>query len=656
MNKFLLTLFFLLFIESVHSQDFGFNYGKVNVNELQMKFYPKDSTANALILNEFGNSSITNENFHLIHQFHSLIKIFNSKGFEQANFSIPIHKTSGRAELLKGLKASTFNLENGKIVETKFNGKFYTENVNKNWDILKFTLPSIKEGSIIEVAYTLESPFLYNFRKWDFQSEIPKLQSEYWTSIPGNYVYNIALKGPFKLAKNEVSVLRDCFTSSAGGKADCTFSKYVMMDIPAFKEEAYMTAKTDFLASINYELAEVRDFNGKVDKLTKSWNDADQELRIEPKFGGQLRRGKELFKDDIITLVSGKLDSLQAAQKIFNIIKSHYKWNERFGIFSDLGIKKAFEERSGNIGDINLSLIAALNYAGFKTDPILLSTRENGTPIDLYPVISDFNYVIAQVKINNKMYFLDASDNFLPFGTLPIRCLNGKGRVIPFKGPSYWTDVKPTQKDKRVTYLDIALQNDGTLKGKMTLTSYGYDALSERKKIKSFNTQDAYIEEENNKLDRIKINKYVITNLDDLEKNIIKSYEVEIEGYDNLNNTKLLLDPFFIKDWSKNPFSSKDRFYPVNLGMPIETQYILTLTYPSQFELKDTPTSIAVALPNEGGKFMLNFQIMGNKVIVTNNVFLNKPIYSPDEYHYLKELFAKIIQSYNTTLIFNKNI
>lgn len=121
---------------------------------------------------------------------------------------------------------------------------------------------------------------------------------------------------------------------------------------------------------------------------------------------------------------------LVKAKKIYEFIKGWYRWNEMYGWHSALEIKKAFESKTENVSDINLSLIAALKYADIPVALMLLSTRRNGMPTELYPVLSEFNYVIAKVSIPDKICLLDATDPYLSFGLIPIRCLNGKGRVF----------------------------------------------------------------------------------------------------------------------------------------------------------------------------------------------------------------------------------
>lgn len=657
MLKTLLTTYLLLVgFYCFAQEDIGFPYGQISMPDLLMKSYTKDSTANALVLNEFGKSWIDNENDNnLLHTYHVRIKILNSKGFDQANIAIPLYKNGSKQEQVHKIQASTFNLVNNRIEETKFDSKkVFKENKSKYQDLTKFTLPNIKEGSIIEIIYTLESPYIFNFRPWDFQSDIPKLHTEYWARIPGNYIYNMTLRGFLKLQKQESELIENCFTPGGTNKADCVLYKYAMMDVPAFVEEEYMTAKVNFVSSINFELSEVRHFDGRKDKITKEWTDIDQELRNHASFGGQLRKGKDIFKENLAQLISTENDSLKKAQQIFDFIKNWYTWNDYLAKYSDLGIKKAFENKTGNVGDINLSLIAALNYAGFKAEPVILSTRDNGLPIEVHPVMSNFNYVIGKVSIGGISYLLDATDPFLTFGTIPIRCLNGKGRVIPAKGASYWVDINPVAKLKSASILDLTLQPDGHFTGKLSNLSQGYDAMRERKHISSFNNHEAYIEDLDEKWNKIKIGKYEINNLDKLDQPLTQQYEVQIEGFDNINKNRLFLNPFFIEEWSKNPFTAKERLYPVDLGAPLESQLTLNLEYPADFQMETPPASTIINLPNKGGRFMFSVQNIGNKVILNSIITLNKAVYSSAEYSYLKELFNKIVQSYQTNLIFTK--
>lgn len=322
-------LLFSLLSFRISAQTHGFPFGQFTYQELEMKSYAPDTAANAVVLNEFGEAHIDDIKFVLVFRYHAKIKILKKAGLSYADFEIPMYKSEKNKEFVVSVSATTFNLENGSARETKFDPKnLFTENKGKYYDLRKFALPNARVGSVIEVEYVLESPFIRNFRTWEFQTDIPKVHSEYWAMIPANYQYNISLRGYSGLSKNEHSVIRECFSVAGAGKADCNQYKYAMKDVPAFEEEDYMTAKSNFVAALNFELAEIKYFDGRVDKITREWKDAEEELRKDAKFGLQLKRGRDIVDQHIEQQIAGATDPLIKAQKIYDFIKDWYRWDD----------------------------------------------------------------------------------------------------------------------------------------------------------------------------------------------------------------------------------------------------------------------------------------------------------------------------------------
>src|SRR5690606_13024233 len=124
-------------------------------------------------------------------------------------------------------------------------------------------------------------------------------------------------------------------------------------------------------------------------------------------------------------------------------------------------------------------------------DPMILSTRDNGLPTDLFPVLSEFNYVVAKVDIGDKSYLLDATEDFLPFGALPERCLNGRGRVVNKSG-SYWFDIKPTDKARQVVGGNRKVADDGAVGGSVRAPDMGSKAREQRRRAFGVSNLDQY--------------------------------------------------------------------------------------------------------------------------------------------------------------------
>ena len=89
----------------------------------------------------------------------------------------------------------------------------------------------------------------------------------------------------------------------------------------------------------------------------------------------QLKKGKDIATE-IEKLVSASDDKLTKAKKVYDFIKFWYRWNGTYGKYSEFGIKKAFDTKTGNVGDINLSLIAALRFADLDVNPVAGDTLE----------------------------------------------------------------------------------------------------------------------------------------------------------------------------------------------------------------------------------------------------------------------------------------
>jgi hypothetical protein len=642
-----LTISILLSL-TVYAQDHGFRFG-ASYKDMELNEFQVDTAAGAIVLNEFGEAHIDNGNdFNLIFKYHVKIKILKQHALNVADFKIVLQKNGSDAEFLKSIKASSFNLENGTLREATVEDKnIFTED-KKYRDIVRFAIPNARVGSIIEVAYELASPFKYNFRPWEFQSELPKLNSEYWALIAPNYLYRVTLKGFLKPSKNEHERVKGCY-GSGPGLVDCTRYKFAMQNIPAFVEEDFMTAPSNFISAVSFELVEFTNFNGRIDKVTREWKDVEQELKREESFGLQLKRGKDIA-DLIEPLVQGETDSLLRAKKVYNFIKDWYRWNEIYGKYSESGIRKAFDAKSGNIGDINLSLVAALRFAGFEADPVILSTRENGLPVDLHPVLSDYNYVVARVSINNKTFLLDASDDFYPFGLLPERCLNGKGRAISEK-ESYWAELKPANKRKSITSIVLKLDSSGTLKGTSKTTHIGYEAVAIRKKIFEFSDEGSYIEALKKQQKNFDIGNVTIENLKDIESPLVEKMEISASST-NAGGNSFLFNPFPADRWTRNPFKANERLYPVDFGPPLEEIVSISIQYPQGYEIANLPDKSVVTLPNGSARFALEYSNVDRVLKMSSSLMIVKPVFLSPDYPQLKEMFNVVTQIQNSDLLF----
>ncbi|WP_027136813.1 DUF3857 domain-containing protein [Gaetbulibacter saemankumensis] len=645
----LILLSHSLFIYS--QQDQNTPKYRVSLSDLRMTSHAKDSTANALVLYESGNSFVDPTTYRLHSQEKHKIKIFNKEGFDHANISIYLYQSDNNSfERVTDITATTYTLEGDQVITTKLDkNDIHDIEYDEHHDLVKFTLPNVKAGSVITYSYTTVSPFMFKYRGWEFQGDIPKLYSEYNASIPANWDYHIKLVGSEKLTINESEVKKGCLTGGNGGKADCSVSKYAMKDIPAFIEEDYMTSKSNYLARIDYELKTFKGFNGVHNDYSKTWETVDDELKSDKNIGRQLQ--KSVDTDDLLSPdIMNMTDPLARASAIYDYVQEHYIWNGEYRIFKEVSVKDLIKERTGNVSEINILLHNLLEAASINVKPVLLSTRKNGFATKIYPVISDFNYLIVQAEIDGNTYLLDATDKYLHFGQLPFKCLNHYGRLLDFKNGSSWIDIKDKNVSSIVYSVSLELKEDNAMAGHIKTRKTGYYALNTKKDYLS--NKSNYFTKLQNNYEDMEVFDFEVTDDDINASQFSESYNLEYLT-DAIENA-IYFNPFLIKFFSENPFKLQERTYPIDFGFKDTYMYMLQLKLGDHYSLVEKPKDFSLGLPNNSGRVNFSTKLIKDVVHIFLKINFNSDFYPVEYYPYLKEIMNKIVDTQKNSILLLK--
>jgi len=610
MKNIAFLLLFFISTSILSQQSKSSKMGQTTIDELKMTVYDKDSTATAVVLYEHANVYLDpDHDYKTRTDYYYRIKILDKKAFDFADVEINLFKEKKAINI----KAITYNLsENGGLSKNVINqNQIFKVKDSENWSSIKFTMPNLKEGSVIEYSYSIISPYL-GLNDWYFQSSIPKIKSELDAAILGNYKYNVRLVGFLKLDKDNPSIKKRCLIIDGIGEGACVIYSYGMNDIPAFEEEDYMLSKKNYISRLVFDLKTHTSTRGVVENYTTTWKQADKQLKDI--FLNNQTSKKSFFKKNIPEDILNTEDQLTKAKEIYSFIKNHYTWNEVYWNSGDEKIKKAFDNKTGSAGEINLSLYNSLKAVDIDANLVILSTRNNGIPTKLFPVIFDFNYVIVQVIIDNKEYYLDATNKFLPFGEIPVRCLNGQARLINYSEESNWITLKPIKKSIKNISTKLILNDDGDFEGQLKINRQGYEALQQRETLAKY-TEDSYLESFEEKYTDIEVNDYQVDFEKELDKQLEEVFDIKILSTSNLSN-KVRINPFFFDRLKQNPFKLKERSYPINFGYFRANNFSLSLTFPKEYKVTQLPKSKAFSLPNNGGLFSMNSTLKENTIII----------------------------------------
>ncbi|HUR66527.1 MAG TPA: hypothetical protein VMZ03_09255, partial [Chitinophagaceae bacterium] len=144
MRSSFLTLFLLSSALSFSQDVPSIKFGKISESNFASKTYPIDTSAAAIVLSDIGSTQVKGNDkssVSLEFKHHRRIHVLKNSGYGIGTIEIPLYKNGDLEERLSDLKASTYNLENGKIVETKLNVKsgVFGDKIDRNRVIKKFT-------------------------------------------------------------------------------------------------------------------------------------------------------------------------------------------------------------------------------------------------------------------------------------------------------------------------------------------------------------------------------------------------------------------------------------------------------------------------------------------------------------------------------------
>lgn len=651
MKRQLLFMCFISLIQLTVAQNYVHEFGKFSNEEFELKKYDKDPTAEAVVIYDIGKSyfGLTDDGFVVYFERTMKIKILSKAGLKWSEISIPYYEEDNKFEEITELKGNTYNFENGQIRTSALNPKnTFKEKVNEHWYEKKFAMPDVKEGSVIEVSYKIKSPYIFNFRGWEFQNKIPVMYSEYTTKMIPFYEYQFILQGATRFSDTKKYV--DPGISNRLGSIEYKDMVYVyiMKDLPAFKDEAYITSANDYIIKLDFQLCAIHRPTGANESVISTWPKLSEGLLDNEAFGKYLKSCKKKCSDIVDTMRLASKSLTQKAQIIERYVKKNFSWNGDDNLYSNKSVKSFLAGKTGNSAEINLFLAGMLNAAGIEANPVILSTRAHGKIKLDYPFLHFFNSVIVLAKIDSSTVLLDATEPLSVFTEIPSRCLNDKGLVVQ-KDNVAWVSLKSNSVSNIVYDLNlkIDMEKDSIIQQSKLITE-GYEAIDYRNK---YNTEYKKLKENligrnvlsSDTIKAIELNQYQKP----FELSFVKKTPLEkVED-------KIIISPFCNFPITENPLKQATRSYPVDLIYKRVYQYQSTITIPKGYKLLSKPENIRVS--NDLIRLVISSDTQNGDVVKVVGIYeFKKDEYGPTEYVDLKNYFNKIVDKFNEKVVLVK--
>lgn len=664
-----IILFFVLLVFQINfAQDY--KLGKVTVQELEQKEHPEDPEAVAAYLFHICQERIeyntSKRDFYKNSTVKGKIKVYKKDGYTWADLIVPFYSETQRRESVTFSDTYTYNLENGKIIKTKVKseGKF-EEKINKYWSRMKITFPDVKEGSIVEYEYKIESPRIFKLFDWDFQESIPVNISEYTLYTPEYFIYKPHFKGftELNITKNTRQITQEFMsrevedpsvsrmTQAVANTLDYREDqiKYKLEKIPALKEEPYVNNLDNYKSSITHELTQYMPPRSTVKNFSTDWETVVKDIYNSEGFGDELKK-TGYFENDLEQLLNGKSTRDERIVAIFEFVKTKVKWNGGYGYYCDEGVKTAYKNNVGNAAEINIMLTAMLRHAGLEANPVLISTRSNG--IAFYPSQTAFNYIISAIEVENDLILLDATEPYSLPNVLPVRALNWFGRIIRKSGSSAMVDLSPKQYSSFNHNLMGALTADGKVTGKVRRVLNQPSAYSHRVRYMN-KDKEGYLENLENYYGGINITEHQKENDKNIYSPITETFSFEVDNAVDIINDKIFLSPLMFFRYKENPFKAEKREFPVDFDRPYEAIYNVIINIPDGYAVESMPEQIKISMEDQS-VFSFMVSTSGNRIQLKVTETQSAPIVAPQFYESFKEYFQKMVDKQNEKIVLKK--
>jgi hypothetical protein len=656
-----LSFFFILCSSLLYMQDAPpppIEWGKINIADLQMTSFPSDTNASAVILCDYGVSSI-DDYMHFVFKRHLRVKILKESGFSWGTHTVSLYTDRKKGETIDDIEGVTYTLdEKGKIVETEFDDDdVFEEKVSETFTKQKFTLPGLKPGCIIELRYEVTARNFFYVRDWTFQHSEPVLWSEYRFITPPNIGFAFLTKGYEPFAVNEKSGVLQYFsgeTKSFVGSSllHCNMQRYVVKNAPALRDEPYITTLDDYYNKVEIQFSGYAESGSMaVERVLQTWDKFVEELLDSRGFGKRIDETSTVR--DLTEQIIGTAATPEAKiQAIYQWITNSITWSNVNTDFSTQTVDETIEAKKGSSADITMLLISMLRAAGVQSDPVILSTRDNGMIQDLYPIIAQFNYIVARVTVGKKTMYLDATNPLRPMELLPAKVLGVKALVIQPNAVE-WVRLQSPVRSVDNSFARLTLDENGGVTGTLEGLYKNYfnvnvrSMLNEKKEVETAKNFFS-VEMSGLTVDSVEVKGRDTVSIPIKLKAWVSSPTFAQSGAD-----LLYVNPHIVGRLKDNPFKSPIRKFPVDYTYPQEYSSTVQITIPPTYQIKESLRNVSMNVGN-GVSFRRLIQADSLQIQVTTKLEIGTTEVPASEYLRLRELYANMIAMESEQLVLEK--
>lgn len=639
-------------------------FGKPTKEEMEMTVYSADSTADAVVLCRLTTVTYTVQMSGYLVDYNEKfrIKVLKPEGARFAQVTVPYYKNTQNNGFIAGsrfshlagvvsfdyaagsmtenawgnftdenvedVKAVAFNLVNGKTVKTNMKkDAITTEKIDNENFLLKFNIPEVREGTVIEYEYNIHSELFYMLRDWQPQCDIPVVYASLDMDIPCYLIFNMEEWGIQRLKCRCVGgILRYKLESDPLAKPVVINTNHYYVtgqDLKAMPKVPYVWNMQDHRAGITAELRGYSQRGSSYIEFLKDWEQVDRLLINNDFLGKQLDNHSPLREELQAAGIAEIADERERAAATFRFISSRVKWNGKYQIWPLL-TSETVKNGSGTNADINMLLLQSLHDMQLQAYPVVLRSRDEGRLPHNFPTIQKLStFIVAVILQNGTKVYLDASAANGYLDVLPDVLQVERARLL-VKGKGQWVNLQQLPRSQTKSVINATLSADGTLTGTQVTTYTGTSALLYRQQH----------------------------NINDFAPSVTDSTTFTRKGI--VEGNTITICPFNTPPVPENPFVNETRVEPVEFPFAHSDQLVVNITLPDGYTVEKLPESLALTTNDKSinGKMVTSRE--ENRVQVLYHLNINKIEQPQTNYGSLRQLFELFAEHSKDVLVIKK--
>lgn len=649
MKRVVIAIVFLASLLSMRAQqEVNTKFGKPTKEEMTMTVYAPDSSADAVVLCRLTDVSYTvqKSGYLVDYQERFRIKVLKPAGARFARVVVPFYKDelgkshikgskfthlAGQVDLgsaagtfvdnaagnyttesVEDVKAVAYNWTNGKVEKSVMKrGAIATEKIDDEHYQVVFTVPDVREGTVIEYEYRVHSELFYQLHDWYAQWEIPVAYARLEMDIPRYLIFNVEEQGIQRLVcQCTTGTMRYKLESDAiAAPVNVNTNHYVCVgrDLVAMPKDSYVWNEHDHYAGITAELKGYSLPTTSFFDYAKTWEQIDGILLGDEDLGKRLDDHSPL-RDEAAQLTT-IADERERAAAVCRLVMGRAKWNGQYKLWPQSSAE-TLKKGEGSNADVNLLLIQSLRDAGLEASPVVLRTRSEGLLPYNFPSMRKLStYVVGITLKNGTTVCVDASSANGYLDVLPEPLLVERARLVAKGKKSQWINLQKLSKSQTTTVIDAVLSADGTYSGTQTTLYKGLAAAKyrESKGLSEFAPE--------------------------------AKEEIQFTKQGEVSDGRISICPFNVPPMADNPLTATSRLMPVEFPSLMSESVIVNITLPSGYVLEEAAKQTVVSTPDKGVDGRLFMTYSEGKVQVHYQFNINKISQSEKNYTVLREMF-----------------